>query len=95
MSASNGSITMRPASTALRIDRSERITRRTVVVRRPASGRVRIGRAICHETAEVGSDGKQLDEVEKWFLERGIPHFIANYDVSTRVWTLVPVFGQM
>jgi hypothetical protein len=35
----------------------------------------------------VPDDDQQLAEVEAWFLQRGIPHFIANYDVSTRVWT--------
>ncbi|MBX7069919.1 MAG: hypothetical protein K1X38_11080 [Microthrixaceae bacterium] len=28
-----------------------------------------------------------LTELERWFLGRGIPHFIADYNHSTRVWT--------
>lgn len=28
-----------------------------------------------------------LSDVERWFLARGIPHFIADYNTATRVWT--------
>ena len=28
-----------------------------------------------------------LTELERWFVDRGIPHFIEDYDSSTRVWT--------
>lgn len=31
--------------------------------------------------------GAELTELERWFLDRGIPHFIADYNSSTRVWT--------
>lgn len=30
---------------------------------------------------------EELTEIERWFLARGIPHFIADYTSSTRVWT--------
>jgi len=29
----------------------------------------------------------ELTDIERWFLARGIPHFIADYNASTRVWT--------
>ena len=29
----------------------------------------------------------ELTDLERWFLDRGIPHFIADYNSSTRVWT--------
>jgi len=29
----------------------------------------------------------ELTDIERWFLDRGIPHFIADYNTSTRVWT--------
>lgn len=29
----------------------------------------------------------ELTEIERWFLARGIPHFIADYNTATRVWT--------
>lgn len=29
----------------------------------------------------------ELTDIERWFLARGIPHFIADYDASTKVWT--------
>lgn len=28
-----------------------------------------------------------LTDLERWFVDRGIPHFIDDYDSSTRVWT--------
>jgi len=35
-----------------------------------------------------------LAEVEWWFLRRGMPHFIADYDASTSVWTrAIPFLG--
>lgn len=33
-----------------------------------------------------------LSEIERWFLARGIPHFIADYDNETRVWTRATPF---
>lgn len=46
-------------------------------------------------TRELNDAG--LTELERWFLDRGIPHFIAEYNSSTRVWTralrfLVPTY---
>ena len=32
-------------------------------------------------------EATELTEIERWFLDRGIPHFIADYNSSTRVWT--------
>ncbi|HKY15519.1 MAG TPA: hypothetical protein VJM33_11400 [Microthrixaceae bacterium] len=32
-------------------------------------------------------DEPGLDEIERWFLRRGIPHFIADYDTDRRVFT--------
>ena len=29
----------------------------------------------------------RLLAVERWFVRRGIPHFIADYRAATRVWT--------
>ena len=46
-------------------------------------------------TRDVSDAG--LTELERWFIDRGIPHFIAEYHSSTRVWTralrfLVPTY---
>jgi hypothetical protein len=32
-------------------------------------------------------DDKDAERTEKWFLERGLPHFIAHYDAATDIWT--------
>lgn len=39
------------------------------------------------ELSDTSRSGTELTEVERWFLDRGIPHFIADYNTSTRVWT--------
>lgn len=38
-------------------------------------------------TTDVELETIELTDIERWFLARGIPHFIADYDRSTRLWT--------
>lgn len=33
-----------------------------------------------------------LKETERWFLRRGVPHYIESYDASTKVWTRAAPF---
>jgi hypothetical protein len=31
--------------------------------------------------------GARVDEMERWFIRRGVPHFIDDYDAATDIWT--------
>jgi hypothetical protein len=35
----------------------------------------------------VPGSSHQLDDIERWFLRRGVPHFIVGYSARTDIWT--------
>jgi hypothetical protein len=40
--------------------------------------------------------GDRVDDMEQWFIRRGVPHFIDDYDASTDIWTRsIPVLVVM
>nr|MBA3606663.1 hypothetical protein [Acidimicrobiia bacterium] len=30
--------------------------------------------------------GQQLDEIERWFVERGLPHFVERHETAAQIW---------
>ncbi|HRD99826.1 MAG TPA: hypothetical protein PLV68_00925, partial [Ilumatobacteraceae bacterium] len=38
--------------------------------------------------AEQGVTGAHdLDRIERWFIDRGVPHFIESYEARSDIWT--------
>jgi hypothetical protein len=38
----------------------------------------------------AGAGGPAIVDCERWFVRRGVPHFIEHYDASEHIWTRSP-----